>query len=170
MTVKRYDFGTEYKSNTGVPAIIGKVDGRYVKHDDYAACVLHNEVLTLRLQKLSVQATRAIPTKMTKVTLPEPVAYAIKAANTGKVVSVCLASDAGYQGVDQMAQEHVNPLISTDQLEAYTDVKVREALEEAAQVCWSLRCSDEFDPEIQDRLLKLAEDKIRAMNSMSAAT
>ncbi len=47
MSIKRYDFGTRYSGNTGVPDIIEKVGGRYVLHTDYAAQVALTEALKL---------------------------------------------------------------------------------------------------------------------------
>jgi len=45
-----------------------------------------------------------------------PVAYAIKAENTGKIVSLVLAGeDADFEGVPQMRPEHVVPLYASPQ-------------------------------------------------------
>ncbi|WP_394065392.1 hypothetical protein [Alcaligenes sp. WGS1538] len=49
------------------------------------------------------------------------------------------------------------------QMEAYAAAKVREALEEAAHICWSMQCSDECERELHDRLLSNAEKRIRAL-------
>lgn len=47
---------------------------------------------------------------------------------------------------------------------AQTADQVRDhALEEAARICWELQARPEFEPELQDRMLKVAEDRIRAL-------
>lgn len=56
------------------------------------------------------------PAEMEDPNRGEPVAYAIKAANTGKIVSLVLAGeDAEYKGVPQMRPEHVVPLYTASQ-------------------------------------------------------
>src|SRR5690625_1741390 len=94
-----------------------------------------------------------------KTTMPEPVCYRKLEYKDGELI------DVEYNGIDQFSfgRKNGDPLITTEQAEAYANARVREALEEAARQCWLLRCSDEFEPEIQDRLLKQAEDRIRAL-------
>lgn len=79
MTVKRYDFGTEYRGNTGVPGIVGKSDGRYVRHGDYAKVVAHNEYLLARLQKSDDQLATI---KADRQQRGEPVAFSYELATT----------------------------------------------------------------------------------------
>lgn len=43
------------------------------------------------------------------------------------------------------------------------------ALEEAAQECWKLQCRPEFEPEFHDKMLKIAEDRIRALKEAPRA-
>lgn len=40
-----------------------------------------------------------------------------------------------------------------------------KALDEAAEVCRLMRCRDEFEPEFHDKMLKQAEDRIRALKA-----
>jgi hypothetical protein len=49
--------------------------------------------------------------------------------------------------------------------QAEPDAIRNTALEEAAQECWKLQARPEFEPEIQDKWLKIAENKIRALKS-----
>lgn len=49
--------------------------------------------------------------------------------------------------------------------QAEPDAIRNTALEEAAQECWKLQARPEFEPEIQDKWLKIAENKIRSLKS-----
>lgn len=65
---------------------------------------------------------------MTKPTMPEPVAYAVKAANTlSWYSSVMLPAAAELSGVFDMNPDHVGKLITTTQAEAYADARVAES-------------------------------------------
>ncbi|MFT0533990.1 hypothetical protein ACMHYJ_14350 [Castellaniella hirudinis] len=68
------------------------------------------------------------------IKMPEPVAYAIKAANTLAYCNVLLPDEAEYSGVHDMRPEHVSSLITTAQAEAYAAAVRREALEQAAKI------------------------------------
>ena len=45
MNVKRFDFGTRYRGNTGVPDIVQKAGGEYVRYEDYAELLGHVEAI-----------------------------------------------------------------------------------------------------------------------------
>ncbi len=52
MTIKRFGYGTDYRSGgIGMPGIIEKQDGEYVLHADYAALLSHNEMQAAQLRK-----------------------------------------------------------------------------------------------------------------------
>lgn len=51
MPIKRYGFGREYAASIGAPSITEQPDGAYVRHEDYAAAIAHNELLVLKLKK-----------------------------------------------------------------------------------------------------------------------
>lgn len=51
MPIKRYGLGREYAASIGAPSITEQPDGTYVRHEDYAAAIAHNELLVLKLKK-----------------------------------------------------------------------------------------------------------------------
>jgi hypothetical protein len=51
MSVKRYDLGREYAASIGAPGMVERQDGEYVRYEDYAAAIAHNELLVLKLKK-----------------------------------------------------------------------------------------------------------------------
>lgn len=48
-------------------------------------------------------------------------------------------------------------------VEAYADARVREALEEAAKICWEMQSAPEFGKDDKDHWLAIAERRIRAL-------
>lgn len=61
-----------------MPGIVEKVDGRYVRHDDYAVAVAHNEYLLARLKKSDDQLAAI---KADRQRRGEPVASALFSKN-----------------------------------------------------------------------------------------
>lgn len=92
------------------------------------------------------------------VKMPEPVAvivsdYALFWAGSGPIAPLCERTGAKVG----------SQLITTTQAEAYKDACVREALEEAAQICWEMQSSPEFGKDDKDHWLAIAERRIRAL-------
>lgn len=65
---------------------------------------------------------------MTKATMPEPAVW-IKTRRSNGEVELCMDGPVKHSGLFDW-----QPLINTDQAEAYAYAKVREALEEAAEI------------------------------------
>lgn len=73
-------------------------------------------------------------------------------------------AEGAQQQTEQQPQANVLPPFAEPA--GQHDASIRDAaLEQAAHICWSLRARDEFEPEIQDRVLKVAERQIRALKS-----
>lgn len=90
-----------------------------------------------------------------KVTIPEPTA---EIRIVGNVTIFDLTPVGKQQGLS-VGQK----FITTTQAEAYADARVREALEDAAKICWEMQSAPEFGKDDKDRWLAIAESRIRSM-------
>ena len=92
---------------------------------------------------------------MTKTQMPEPVAKVIQRSEWGDAPA--------FIGNGKPHPPTGTLLITTTQAEAYANARVREALEEAAMICWEMQSKPEYGKDDKDRWLAIAEHRIRAL-------
>lgn len=98
---------------------------------------------------------------MTQVNMPEPVTYAHFTPEG--LIRMWSREKTNLQSVTDYLEREPEALITTTQAEAYAEARVREALEEAAKICWEMQSAPEFGKDDKDRWLAIAESRIRSM-------